>query len=50
MSLAGFTQIIEYLILKKTKIMLVGTHQRTASAEDLVIDTCISNTRLDRVS
>ena len=33
--------------LEKTKIMLVGTHQRTAAAIDLVID--ISNTCLDRV-
>ena len=35
------------LSLKKTKIMLVGTHQRTAAVGDLVID--ISNTCLDRV-
>ena len=33
--------------LEKTKIMLVVTDQRTAAAEDLVID--ISNTCLDRV-
>ena len=34
--------------LEKIKIMLVGTHQRTAEADDLVIE--ISNTRLERVS
>ena len=44
MPLAGFTKIVN---LEKTKIMLVGTHQRTAAAIDLVID--ISNTSLDRV-
>ena len=36
------------LNLEKTKIMLVGTHQRTAEADDLVIE--ISNTRLERVN
>ena len=36
------------LDLDKTKIMLVGTHQRTAEADDLVIE--ISNTRLERVN
>ena len=35
------------LNLGKTKIMLVGTHQSTIAAEDLVIN--ISNTCLDRV-
>ena len=35
-------------VLKKTKIMLVGTNQRTAEADDLVIE--ISNTRLERVN
>ena len=35
------------LSLGKTKIMLVGTHQRTAEANNLVKD--ISNTRLERV-
>ena len=34
--------------LEKTKIMLVGTHQRTAEADDLVIE--ISNSRLKRVN
>ena len=36
------------LNLDKTKIMLVGTHQRTAEADELVIE--ISNTRLERVN
>ena len=36
------------LNLEKTKIMLVGTHQRTAEADELVIE--ISNTRLERVN
>ena len=36
------------LNLEKTKIMLVGTHQRTAEADDLVIE--ITNTRLERVN
>ena len=36
------------LNLEKTKIMLVGTYQRTAEADDLVIE--ISNTRLERVN
>ena len=38
-----------FLILnpEKTKIMLVGTHQRTAEADDLVVE--ISNTPLERV-
>ena len=36
------------LNLEKTKIMLVGTHQRTAKADELVIE--ISNTRLERVN
>ena len=35
------------LNLEKTKVMLVGTHQRTAEADDLVIE--ISKTRLERV-
>ena len=34
--------------LEKTKIMLVGTHQRTAEADDLVIE--ISKSRLKRVN
>ena len=33
MSLAGFREMFSYLIFKKTKIMLVGTHQRTEAAE-----------------
>ena len=39
-----------FLILnrEKTKIMLVGTHRRTAEADELVIE--ISNTRLERVN
>ena len=36
------------LNLEKTKIILVGTHQRTAEADDLVIG--ISNKRLERVN
>jgi len=36
------------LNLEKTKIMLVGTYQRIAEAEDLVIE--ISNTRLETVN
>ena len=35
------------LNLEKTKIILVGTLQRTAEADDLVIE--VSNTRLERV-
>ena len=35
------------LNLEKTKIMLVGNHQRTTEADDLVIE--ISNSRLERV-
>ena len=39
-----------YLILNvdKTKIMLVGTHQKIAKAENLKID--INNARLERVN
>ena len=36
------------LNLEKTNFLLVGTHQRTAEADDLVIE--ISNTRLERVN
>ena len=36
------------LNLEKTKIILVGTHQRTVEADDLVIG--ISNKRLERVN
>ena len=36
------------LNLETTKIMLVGTHQRTVEADELVIE--ISNTRLERVN
>ena len=48
---SGLTNVLSWLRanfiilnLGKAKIMLVGTHQRTTAAEDLVID--ISNTRL----
>ena len=51
----GLTDVLRWLhanffILNpgKTKIMLVGTHQRTAEADDLVIE--ISNTPLERVN
>ena len=51
----GLTDVLSWLHanflilnLEKTKIMLVGTHQRTAEADDLVI--AISNTRLERVN
>ena len=36
------------LNLEKMKIMLVGTHQSTAEADNLVLE--ISNTRLERVN
>ena len=52
---SGLTNVLSWLhanflilYLEKTKIMLVGTHQRTAEADDLVIE--ISNTRLERVN
>ena len=52
---SGITNVLSWLHanflilnLEKTKIMLVGTHQRTAEADDLVIE--ISNTRLERVN
>ena len=52
---SGLTNVLSWLhsnflilILEKTKIMLVGTCQRTAEAGDLVIE--ISNTRLERVN
>ena len=52
---SGLTNVLSWLHanflilnLEKTKIMLVGTHQRTAEADDLVIE--ISNTRLERVN
>ena len=51
----GLTDVLSWLHanflilnLEKTKIMLVGTHQRTAEADDLVIE--ITNTRLERVN
>ena len=51
----GLTDVLSWLHanflilnLEKTKIMLVGTHQRTAEADDLVIE--INNTRLERVN
>ena len=51
----GLTDVLSWLHadflilnLEKTKIMLVGTHQRTAEADDLVIK--ITNTRLERVT
>ena len=51
---SGLTNVLSWLHanflilnLEKTKIMLVGTHPRTAEADDLVIE--ISNTRLERV-
>ena len=51
----GLTNVLSWLHanflilnLEKTKIMLVGTHQRTAEADDQVIE--ISNTRLERVN
>ena len=52
---SGLTNVLSWLHanflilnLEKTKIILVGTHQRTAEADDLVIE--ISNTRLERVN
>ena len=45
MSKAAFMQYL-ILNLEKTKIMLLGIHQGTAEAYDLVIE--ISNTRLER--
>ena len=52
---SGLTNVLSWLHanflilnLEKTKIMLVGTHQRTAEADDLVIE--ISNTCLERVN
>ena len=55
---SGLTNVLSWLHanflildLEKTKIMLVGTHQRTAEADDLVTDVMeISNTRLERVN
>ena len=51
----GLTDVLSWLHanflilnLEKTKIMLVGTHQRTAEADDLVIE--ITNTRLGLIS
>ena len=51
----GLTDVLSWLHanflvlnLEKTKIMLVGTHQRTAEADNLVIE--ISNTCLERVT
>ena len=51
----GLTDVLSWLHanflklnLEKTKIMLVGTHQRTAEPDDLVIE--ITNTRLERVN
>ena len=53
---SGITNVLSWLHannflilnLEKTKIMLVGNHQRTAEADDLVIE--ISNSRLERVN
>ena len=52
---SGLTNVLSWLHanflilnLEKTKIILVGTHQRTAEADDIVIE--ISNTRLERVN
>ena len=51
----GLTDVLSWLHanflilnLEKTKIMLVGTHQMNAEADDLVIE--ISNTRLEKVN
>ena len=51
----GLTDVLSWLHanflilnLEKTNIMIVGTHQRTAEADDLVMQ--ITNTRLERVN